>query len=1589
MLKTDKLNQIFGPACPWPSAANSYRLARKDQDTPGSTQDEFHPSGIERSKGILEDQNGSKSDPTSSSCRPTQKSQTQSSPASDLSDPGQRTKRKEPEKEDGKEYAETVFDEALKTLRIALELESTRMFLVYAHENRDSQKGASEETAKQFIRWFNYVGTNLQSDQLPKGSDKGAYYCHSVDDEAESDILKNQMCLLPPHIYPLSAKKVILCGSELLAEYLNSELYASYREDIKSIFDNTEASTEDLVAEFHELVEVNCRKPGFHHVWTEVALLEVQKHLHQRAQKPCAEIIPLILNGNLREVLPPELLRSTKVIIKLEENTQADRHKNFFKLLSRAFSGESGVINKVQKAYQECINNPAQDSELRIRHLFYDAVSHHWHDNLRSITFGEFASKMKSLQDQTAQGLQDRARSRAQQELDEKMRKCHQALVPSGMPYDDQKTQNPLHTPGTCLWALEHPHYLQWRKNTEQRLLWISADAGCGKSVLCRTIVDKDLPEHAANASVIYFFFKDTSDDQRSGHKAIRSLLHQLISRRAGLVKHAMPLYDEMGGEKMDQASFSKLWSVFLAMVRDHDAGEVICLFDALDECREHDQEELIQSIDNFCSIQQQSPSPKVRFLITSRPYLDIQAAFKNAVRTSIGIRLDGALESDSIKKEIDLFIRHNVTEIGKQINLPPEVQQYLQKTLLGMENRTYLWLHLIIKSLPKEWPRKISEMKEIIRTLPQGIYATYESLLSKSPNMKYARKVLDFVLAAYEPLTLEELDVALSVSEETKSYQNLELEDPESLRERLPGRCGLMISIIGSKVYFIHQTVKEFLLHRKERSQGWDFTVEKSHHRMSLVCMQILSFPETIAATINIHQSLLKVFHRPRIFSPHPFLSYSAFYWADHYRDGIAVAYIVEGLIKAIIMVEGRFNYVANTIQLAAAGRHKQIFDLLLKEHFDVNQTTKGEFGTVLAAAAYGGCFAIFQSLLAKGADVNVQGGSHGTALQASCEKGHKEIAEWLVAQGADLNAQGGRLGTALQVACGEGHKEIAEFLVAKGADLNAQGDGFYGTALQAACGRGHKEIAELLVAQGADLNAQGDGFYSTALQAACGEGHKEIAEWLVAQGADLNAQGGSYGTALQAACQNGHKEIAEWLVAKGADLNAQGGRLGTALQAACGEGHKEIAEWLVAQGADLNAQGDGFYSTALQAACGKGHKEIAEWLVAQGADVNVKGGEDYGTALQAACGEGHKEIAEWLVAQGADVNVQGDGFYSTALQAACGKGHKEIAELLVAQGADLNAQGGSYGTALQAACRRGRKEIAEWLVAKGADLNAQGGRLGTALQAACWEGHKEIAELLVAQGADVNVQGGEDYGTALQAACWEGHKEIAEWLVAQGADVNVQGGEYYGTAFQAACGEGHKEIAEWLVSQGADAACVEGHKEIAEWLVAQGADVNAQSGECDTALQAACLQGYKEIAEWLVASGVDVNAQGGYFGTALQAACLGGYKEIIELLVVKGADVNVPGGKYGNALQTASRKGYKKIAEFLVAKGADVNLQGGKYGNALQAASVRGHKSIVDVLVARGVVINFEREEKASGELEETSEEEEISEEEDDQQQ
>lgn len=87
---------------------------------------------------------------------------------------------------------------------------------------------------------------------------------------------------------------------------------------------------------------------------------------------------------------------------------------------------------------------------------------------------------------------------------------------------------------GTCMWLLKHNKFQDWLQSKSGPLL-VTADPGCGKSVLAKYLVDHVLPKSSA---ICYFFFKD--QDQNTACQAIRALLHQLFTQLPLLIKHAM-----------------------------------------------------------------------------------------------------------------------------------------------------------------------------------------------------------------------------------------------------------------------------------------------------------------------------------------------------------------------------------------------------------------------------------------------------------------------------------------------------------------------------------------------------------------------------------------------------------------------------------------------------------------------------------------------------------------------------------------------------------------------------------------------------------------------------------------------------------------------------------------------------------------------------------------------------------------------------------------------------------------------------------------------------------------------------------------
>ena len=671
----------------------------------------------------------------------------------------------------------------------------------------------------------------------------------------------------------------------------------------------------------------------------------------------------------------------------------------------------------------------------------------------------------------------------------EETRKLLQALRAKN-PYQDQLERTSTRQPGTCNWFLRHRSFHKWREDASSRLLWVSANPGCGKSVLSKCLVEEKLatldPEHA---TVCYFFFKDISPDSRSITKALSAILHQLFTRKPSLIEHAVSAFDENGAEI--SSMFSAMWEILEDAAADLKAGEIVCVLDALDECEEAQQITLIEKLKAFHSKERDSGvrKQKLRFLLTSRPYRSIRTQFHSLIRQFPTIHLSGDDESDLIKEEIDLVIQSEVSAIASERCLDTETEEYLLKQLLSIENRTYLWLHLILDQIRNsDNAGNKKAIRKEIQLIPHSVSKAYEAILAKIKNRPLATKLLHVIVGAETALTLEELNVAMSIENESRSYKELELESAMAFEIRVKSICGLFIYTDRSKVFLIHQTAKEFLRWNQDVPKPpagmWQHSLnpEESHSVLAGICVSLLMFDEFQTDPLSTEglDNHVSTAQLEKYCDAHVFLDYAAPWWNEHLRSS---------------PLEGQIALLQKTAYLCNVQSRRCWTWLSVKRFAEDGYQPSGFTDLILACDL--GLVALVKHVLSKGADLEARDKEGATALNRAVDQGNVEVVRILLQHGANIEADDWDTPWREDIDENGSEREVKKFsgrplmlatihenhtmmreLLAGGADLQARSnvpDNSKGeNALTFATTLGNEETMRVLLDWGADVNAR-----------------------------------------------------------------------------------------------------------------------------------------------------------------------------------------------------------------------------------------------------------------------------------------------------------------------------------------------------------------------------------------------------------------------------------------------------------------------------------------------------------------------------------
>jgi ankyrin repeat protein len=701
----------------------------------------------------------------------------------------------------------------------------------------------------------------------------------------------------------------------------------------------------------------------------------------------------------------------------------------------------------------------------------------------------------------------------------------------------------------------------------------MSADPGWGKSVLTSFLIDELRGETMPPREVCYFFFSDTDGERNNSTSMIRSILHQLFTAQPCLFKYAAREKCTKGKRILDQ--FNTLWNIFLSSVADPACANIFFVIDGMDECDQSSRNQFIGALHKASSDTRAlaSSSAALKVFVTSRPL----ESLRSGPFSPPTISWQAEEEMELINNDIALVVRARVGTLAARRQLAQDIQDRLVERLIGNADHTFLWVTLVLEMLERSTNASESAFNIIIDTLPSDLDGIYNKLLTQSSDIQMAQKVLHIIVAAFRPLTLREINIALAIQPDHKTMEKVKRSLDPSIDYALREICGPFIRVNNSKVNLVHQTAKAFLVrepsHPSAQTDLWRHSLRPidSHMILAEVCTMYLVLEDFERDSILDHlcpsdsdesdsdesdsdtgpDSEMSWFVRDRTKAKdqrivneyirrYDFLDYSARYWPAHYRQ---------------------------------SGRPKSLCNRVYRLY--------NQFGSGCLFYNWFYVYSTFSSTW------NHERPELSSLMVASYFGFEELAAELLKMDPTRIDKQDDKGWTALMYAALSGHGGIVTILLEAGASVDAVGDSHTSllreehTALMVASAGGHDRVVQSLIDHGAKIGTDTELALSTAVAA----GNVDVIRVLLRNGCDIEEYDLEGQTPLHHACLNGRLEAFQFLVQEGASIFAKDRRGRCALDMAAEAGAEEIVRLLLNRGVDVNSA-DHYGTTALDLA-------------------------------------------------------------------------------------------------------------------------------------------------------------------------------------------------------------------------------------------------------------------------------------------------------------------------------------------------------------------------------------------------------------------
>ncbi|KAL1599664.1 hypothetical protein SLS60_007467 [Paraconiothyrium brasiliense] len=679
--------------------------------------------------------------------------------------------------------------------------------------------------------------------------------------------------------------------------------------------------------------------------------------------------------------------------------------------------------------------------------------------------------------------------------------------------YDHEIAWKQIRKTGNTSIHTQQAEYRAWKDGSDPGTLLYTGKLGSGKSVLLANIVDDlSLSTGEEGPVVAYFFCKHDVPESLKARTIIGSLTRQLLRTIPDLdvlAKNCEHAHTTGDTEKV-------LEMLFQGFPSDAKAYFVL---DGLDECDEEEQTEIVQAVRKI--------QGKFKILVCASirkgPNKGLQPITDQLLPTRVVVSIpdDNPDIQAFIEADLERCLRQERLIIRDPI-LILDIQDALSKGSQGM----FLWVALQIQSLCSK--KTDHAIREALADLPKDLSETFARILRKSGSSDPAlqARTLQLVLAAYRPLTTDELREALSVTPGDATW------DPSKILNDVYSAlacCGCLLAVDEEEltVRVVHHSVKQYILDGLDGVKHLGFSLKEAQRTLADTVVTYLAY-----GVFGAELTSVKI---------HPMLAQSA----------------------PSRIVQATMNPSSNARRLAIkflGSRRRPAFErskAVAEARSSLNSKPEHAFRFYTYAKIYWQVHVLYVSgheaaifklccklIYGRASELSKMNENYWTHFQWAVENGNRNVLLLLIkARKIDMNARDSQGLTLLMRAVSNGYKDTVEDLLSAGkANVEAKYSNRW-TPLMWAASNGYKDTVEVLLSVGkADVEAKTSKGL-TPLMRAASNGYKDTVEVLLSVGkADVEAKDKDGWTPLMWAVSNGHTDTVEVLLSVGkADVEAK----------------------------------------------------------------------------------------------------------------------------------------------------------------------------------------------------------------------------------------------------------------------------------------------------------------------------------------------------------------------------------------------------------------------------------------------------------------